>query len=121
MSGFPRRRDASRAESITRARTGLTHQVRGRERRYLAAMLVRTACVVVMAATWSRWPVLAVGALVGAVVIPYAAVVVAQAHWRQQRGTRYAVPRVSEGREEPASRVVVEPTLILPPERNAAG
>jgi hypothetical protein len=120
MSGFPWRREASRAESITRARTGLTRDLRGRERRYLTAMLIRTACVVVMAATWSRWPVLAVGALVGAVVIPYGAVVVAQAHWRQQRGTRYAVARVPEVREEPAARVVIEPTLILPPERNAA-
>ncbi|MDG9720178.1 DUF3099 domain-containing protein [Streptomyces sp. DH24] len=120
MSRFPWRRGAPRAESITRARTGLTRDLHGRQRRYLTAMLVRTACVVVMAATWSRWPVLAVCALVGAVVIPYAAVVVAQAHWRQQRGTRYTVERVPEAREEPAARVVLEPTLILPPERNKA-
>ncbi|CAL9654944.1 DUF3099 domain-containing protein [Streptomyces sp. enrichment culture] len=108
------RRETSRAESITRARTGLTHDLRGRQRRYLGAMLIRTACVVVMALTWSRWPVVAVCALVGAVGIPYVAVVFAQAHWRQQRGARHAV---SWTRKEPAvPRVVVEPTLILPPE-----
>ncbi|MEU5367065.1 DUF3099 domain-containing protein [Streptomyces sp. NPDC005925] len=120
MSRFPWQRDTSRPESITRARTGLTRDLHGRQRRYLTAMLVRTACVVVMAVTWSRWPAVAVCALVGAVVIPYAAVVLAQAHWRQQRGTRYAVTPMPAVREEPAARVVLEPTLILPPERNRA-
>jgi phosphate/sulfate permease len=105
------------AESITRARTGLTRDLQGRQRRYLLAMLVRSACVVLMAATWNRWPVLAACALVGAVAIPYVAVVVAQAHWRQQRGARHTLTWVQE---EPVTRVVVEPTLILPPERNTA-
>ncbi|WP_167828747.1 DUF3099 domain-containing protein [Streptomyces sp. MZ04] len=119
MSRTPWRRGAPPAESITRARTGLTRDLRGRQRRYLIAMLVRTACVVVMAATWSRWPVLAVAALIGAVVIPYVAVVIAQAHSSRHRGTRHAVTWV---REEPAPtvRVVLEPTLILPPEKDKA-
>ncbi|WEP00984.1 DUF3099 domain-containing protein (plasmid) [Streptomyces sp. FXJ1.172] len=120
MSKTPWRRDALPAESITRARTGLTRDLRGRQRRYLMAMLVRTACVVLMAATWNRWPVVAACALVGAVVIPYVAVVVAQAHWRQQRGTRYTVTLTRE-EPAPATRVVLEPTLILPPERETAG
>ncbi|MEU3902107.1 DUF3099 domain-containing protein [Streptomyces sp. NPDC045251] len=119
MTTTPWRREPSRAESITRARTGLTRDLRGRQRRYLIAMLVRTACVVVMAATWSRWPVVAVCALAGAVLIPYVAVVVAQAHWRQQRGARHAVVWVRE-EPAPAARVVLEPTLILPPERDTA-
>ncbi|WP_406514820.1 DUF3099 domain-containing protein [Streptomyces sp. NBC_00873] len=117
MNTTPWRRDAARAESITRARTGLTRDLRGRQRRYLAAMLVRSACVVVMAVTWNRWPALAVCALVGAGGIPYVAVVVAQAGWRQHRGARPALARVNE---EPAARVVLEPTLILPPEHNTA-
>ncbi|MFB7502294.1 DUF3099 domain-containing protein [Streptomyces broussonetiae] len=120
MSTIPWRRDTAPAESITRARTGLTRDLRGRQRRYLMAMLVRTACVVLMAATWSRWPLVAACALVGAVVIPYVAVVVAQAHWRQQRGTRYAVTRIQDD-PDPAARVVLEPTLILPPEQNTTG
>ncbi|GGX93565.1 DUF3099 domain-containing protein [Streptomyces fructofermentans] len=118
MSTIPRRRAAPRPESITQARTGLSRDVRGRQRRYLVAMLVRTACVVVMAATWNRWPVLGACALVGAVVIPYVAVVVAQAGWRQQRGARHALVRLPD--EQPAARVVLEPTLILPPEHNSA-
>ncbi|MEU5893161.1 DUF3099 domain-containing protein [Streptomyces sp. NPDC047461] len=110
------RRDGPPAESITRARTGLSEDVRGRQRRYVAAMLVRSACVVLMALTWNRWPVVAVGALVGGVVIPYVAVVVAQAGWRQQRGAR---PELARTVAEPETRVVLEPTLILPPEREA--
>ncbi|MCX3061389.1 DUF3099 domain-containing protein [Streptomyces beihaiensis] len=118
MSRALRRRGTPPAESITRARTGLSHDVRGRQRRYLMAMLVRTACVVLMAATWNHWPVVAGCALAGAVVIPYVAVVVAQAHWGRQRGVRHAVRVV---RPEPApARVVLEGTLILPPERDKA-
>ncbi|MFE6286027.1 DUF3099 domain-containing protein [Streptomyces sp. NPDC057877] len=117
MNTRPWRRDAAPAKSITAARTGLTRDLRGRQRRYLAAMLVRTACVVVMAATWNRWPAVAVGALAGAALIPYVAVVVAQAGWRQQRGAR---PALAPQPDEPAARVVLEPTLILPPERNTA-
>ncbi|MHC0434320.1 DUF3099 domain-containing protein [Streptomyces sp. O3] len=111
------RRPSQAAESITRARTGLTEDLRGRQRRYLLAMVVRTACVILMAVTWSRWPVVAVGALVAGVAIPFIAVVITQAGWRQGRGPRPATVRV---REEPSSRVPLEPTLILPPERNAA-
>lgn len=55
MSRSPWRRDATRADSITGARIGLTQDLRGRQRRYVTAMLVRSACVVVMALTWSRW------------------------------------------------------------------
>ncbi|MGW0761159.1 DUF3099 domain-containing protein [Streptomyces sp. NPDC002814] len=115
MSTTPWRRNAPRAESITRARTGLTQDLRGRQRRYLTAMVVRTGCVVLMAATWSRWPALAVCALAGAVTIPYLAVVAAQAHWRQQRGTRSTPAPVAA---ESAPRVVLEPTRILPPEHD---
>jgi len=118
MSRTPWRREESRAESITRARTGLSQDLRGRQRRYVTAMLVRSACVVLMALTWDRWPAVAVCALVGGVVIPYVAVVAAQAGWRQQRGVR---PELARPDDEPAPRVVLEGTLILPPERNTAG
>ncbi|MFJ3671314.1 DUF3099 domain-containing protein [Streptomyces sp. NPDC090106] len=112
MNRTPWHRDGPRAESITRARTGLSQDLRGRQRRYVTAMLIRTACVVVMALTWNRWPAVAFCALAGGVAIPYVAVVVAQAGWRQQRGTR---PELARPGEEPAPRVVLEPTLILPP------
>ncbi|MCX5563715.1 DUF3099 domain-containing protein [Streptomyces sp. NBC_00038] len=119
MNRTPWHRDGPRAESITRARTGLTQDLRGRQRRYIVAMLVRSACVVLMAVTWNRWPAVAVCALAGGVVIPYVAVVVAQAGWRQQRGVRAELARPAD--EQPAARVVLEPTLVLPPERNTAG
>ncbi|WAX82237.1 DUF3099 domain-containing protein [Streptomyces sp. KMM 9044] len=118
MSRTPwRRRDEPRVESITAAHTGLTQDLRSRQRRYLVAMLVRSGCVVLMALTWSRWPALSVCALAGAVLIPYVAVVVAQAGWRQQRGVRHMPAGASE---KPAPRVVLEPTLILPSERDTA-
>ncbi|MCS0606264.1 DUF3099 domain-containing protein [Streptomyces sp. LP11] len=120
MTTTPWRRDAVRPESITGARPGLTRDLRGRQRRYLTAMLVRTACVALLAATWNRWPVVAFGALAGAVGIPYVAVVVAQAHWRQQRGARHSVTGERDG-PEPATRVVLEPALTLPPERDTTG
>ncbi|RII13477.1 hypothetical protein DSC45_24300 [Streptomyces sp. YIM 130001] len=126
MRRTPRGRDGPPAESITGARTSLTQDVRARQRRYIVAMLIRSVCVVVMALTWDRWPVLAVAALVGAVAIPYIAVVVAQAGWRQGRGAR---PELAAAAPAPATPVVLEPTLILPPEpepepepeRSAAG
>lgn len=119
MNRTPWHRDGPRAESITRARTGLSQDVRARQRRYIIAMLIRTVCVVVMALTWDRWPLVAVCALIGGVVIPYVAVVAAQAGWRQQRGLRAELVRPAAA--DPAPRVVLEPTLILPPERNTTG
>ncbi|CAL9668834.1 DUF3099 domain-containing protein [Streptomyces sp. Tu 3180] len=115
MTTSPRRREDPRAESITRARTGLTQDLRDRQRRYLTAMLIRTACVILMALTWNRWPALAVCALIGSVAIPYVAVVAAQAGWRQQRGAR---PLLTWTPADPAPRTPLEPTLVLPPERH---
>ncbi|MFF1444354.1 DUF3099 domain-containing protein [Streptomyces sp. NPDC058295] len=59
MSRTPWHRTGPRAESITRARTGLSEDLRGRQRRYIVAMLVRSACVVLMAVTWNSWPAFA--------------------------------------------------------------
>lgn len=118
MSRTPWHRYAPRAQCVTGARTGLTQDLRGRQRHYFAAMLVRSGCVVLMAAAWNRWPVVAVCALAGAVVIPFVAVVASQAGWRQQRGDR---PELVGAPVEPTARVVLEPTLVLPPQRNTAG
>ncbi|KUN17701.1 hypothetical protein AQJ23_40325 [Streptomyces antibioticus] len=117
MNRPTRQRDGLPAESITRVRPGLTQDLRGRQRRYVTAMLVRTACVVVMVLTWNRWPGVALCALAGGVLIPYVAVVAAQAGWRQQRGVR---PELARPHTEPAPRVVLEPTLVLPSEEKTA-
>ncbi|WP_031070462.1 DUF3099 domain-containing protein [Streptomyces sp. NRRL WC-3742] len=64
---------------ITGARSSLSEDVRGRQRRYVVSMLLRTVCVLLAVVLWDvqRW--LAFGALAGAVLLPYFAVLVANA------------------------------------------
>ncbi|MFI7386511.1 DUF3099 domain-containing protein [Streptomyces sp. NPDC049813] len=123
MPEHPRHRDTADDDgdgggggvpAITAARPGLTQNVRGRQRRYVQAMLVRTVCFVVMVAVWDRWPVLGLCALAGGIGIPYVAVVAAQAEWRQGRGPRPALAPLPAA---PAAGAALEPTLILPPEQ----
>lgn len=61
---------------ITSARKGIAEDVRGRQRRYLVSMGVRTTCflLAVIFAGWPRWFFIA-----GAVLLPYVAVVLANA------------------------------------------
>lgn len=72
------RRAAPVAEvhTITEAQRGLSDEQVGRQRRYLASMLVRTACVLgaIVVPGWPRWVLIA-----AAVVLPYLAVVIANA------------------------------------------
>jgi len=62
--------------SISKVETSLTQDQSGRQRRYLISMGLRTACFVggVMAEGVLRWSL-----IVGAVVLPYFAVVIANA------------------------------------------
>ncbi|MFB6891953.1 DUF3099 domain-containing protein [Kitasatospora sp. NPDC056327] len=64
---------------ITGARSSLTEDVRGRQRRYVASMLLRTVCVLLAVVLWDvqRW--LAFVALAGGVLLPYFAVLLANA------------------------------------------
>jgi hypothetical protein len=61
---------------ITSARTSHSDDLRGRQNRYLLSMAIRTACVVlaVVFDGYLRW-----GFIVGAVLLPYVAVVMANA------------------------------------------
>lgn len=64
---------------ITGARTGLTEDVRQRQRRYVISMSIRTVSVILTVLLWNverplAWATLVVGAL-----LPYIAVVVANA------------------------------------------
>ncbi|RKN42463.1 DUF3099 domain-containing protein [Streptomyces hoynatensis] len=64
---------------ITEARQSLQDDVRGRQRRYVLSMLVRTAAVLLTVLLWNvSRPVAAVTLVVGA-VLPYFAVVIANA------------------------------------------
>ncbi|MFF8097499.1 DUF3099 domain-containing protein [Streptomyces sp. NPDC016675] len=64
---------------ITGARTGLQEDVRGRQRRYIISMSVRTVSVVLAACLWNVERHVAIVALVLGLVLPYIAVVIANA------------------------------------------
>ncbi|MEU0743186.1 DUF3099 domain-containing protein [Streptomyces sp. NPDC006134] len=64
---------------ITGARTGLAEDVRGRQRRYVISMSVRTLSVILAACLWNVERHVAIVALVLGAVLPYIAVVIANA------------------------------------------
>ncbi|QYX81066.1 DUF3099 domain-containing protein [Streptomyces akebiae] len=64
---------------ITGARQGLADDVRGRQRRYIISMSVRTLAVIAAAVLWNVERHVAVVALVLGAVLPYIAVVIANA------------------------------------------
>lgn len=64
---------------ISGARTGLTEDVRGRQRRYIIAMSIRTLSVILTAVLWNVERPLAWGTLVVGLLLPYVAVVYANA------------------------------------------
>lgn len=70
------RRGSPEVHSVTSAQTPLSEEQRARTRRYLMSMSIRTVCFLgaVVAQGWLRWALLA-----GAVVLPYVAVVMANA------------------------------------------
>ncbi|MFF7390078.1 DUF3099 domain-containing protein [Streptomyces scabiei] len=64
---------------ITGARQSLAEDVRGRQRRYIISMSVRTLAVIAAAVLWNVERHVAVVALVLGAVLPYIAVVIANA------------------------------------------
>ncbi len=70
------RRGDSEVHSVTSAQTPLSQEQKARTKRYLMSMTIRTVCFLgaVVAQGWLRWALLA-----GAVVLPYIAVVMANA------------------------------------------
>ena len=64
---------------ITGARQGLADDVRARQRRYVISMSVRTVAVVLAAVLWNVERHVAIVALVLGVLLPYVAVVIANA------------------------------------------
>ncbi|MFE9612287.1 DUF3099 domain-containing protein [Streptomyces sp. NPDC006012] len=89
---------------ITGARTGLAEDVRGRQRRYVISMSIRTLAVILAASLWNVERHVAIVALVLGAILPYVAVVIANA-----------------GRERPPSlpstfvTTPLRPTLTPPP------
>jgi hypothetical protein len=71
--------------SVTSAKTGQRDEIGGRERRYVISMAVRTACFIGAVIAWQTvgaW----LGAIlfVGALVLPYTSVILANAGTRRQ-------------------------------------
>lgn len=64
---------------ITGARTGLAEDVRGRQRRYVISMAIRTVAVILAVALWNVERHVAIVALVLGAALPYIAVVIANA------------------------------------------
>lgn len=74
-----RKQSGTEVFRITGARQGLADDVRGRQRRYIISMSVRTVAVVLAATLWNVERHVAVVALALGVLLPYVAVVIANA------------------------------------------
>ncbi|MFG2682642.1 DUF3099 domain-containing protein [Streptomyces sp. NPDC048392] len=64
---------------ITGARTGLQEDVRGRQRRYVISMSIRTVSVILAVCLWNVERHVAIVALILGAALPYIAVVIANA------------------------------------------
>ncbi|MGW1405734.1 DUF3099 domain-containing protein [Streptomyces sp. NPDC002403] len=74
-----RKRSGGEVFRITGARQGLADDVRGRQRRYVISMSVRTVSVILAAVLWNVERYVAIVALALGVLLPYVAVVIANA------------------------------------------
>ncbi|PVE11416.1 membrane protein [Streptomyces scopuliridis RB72] len=72
-----RKRGGTEVFRITGARQGLAEDVRGRQRRYVISMSVRTLAVIATVALWNVQRPVAIVTLVLGVLLPYVAVVIA--------------------------------------------
>lgn len=82
----------------------------GRTRKYLISMAIRTACVIgaIFIPGWPRWVLIA-----GAVVLPYLAVVIANAGKARDQGA--PAPVVQQTRPAlPSSGTAIEGVVLLP-------
>jgi hypothetical protein len=112
-----RRADAP-VYSVTSVRRGLSEDVHDRAVRYVVSMLVRTGCFVGMAFVdgWARWLLAA-----GAVLLPYIAVVLANAGRERPEpptatlGPVVALPALEAGPGAAArARTSHPPRVVLP-------
>lgn len=87
---------------ITAARKGLNEDVRGRQRRYVIAMSVRTVSVILAATLWNVQRPVALAALVLGIGLPYIAVVIAN-------GGREKAPAPQASFVPAPSRLVIAP------------
>ncbi|MFJ6567357.1 DUF3099 domain-containing protein [Streptomyces sp. NPDC091292] len=74
-----RKQSGGQVFRITGARQGLADDVRGRQRRYVISMSIRTLAVILGATLWNVERYVAIVALVLGLILPYIAVVIANA------------------------------------------
>ncbi|MCF3105067.1 DUF3099 domain-containing protein [Streptomyces roseoverticillatus] len=74
-----RKQDGAAVFRITGARQGLAEDVRGRQRRYVISMAIRTLSVVLTVVLWNVERFVAIGTLILGAALPYVAVVIANA------------------------------------------
>ncbi|GGT53249.1 hypothetical protein GCM10010271_66560 [Streptomyces kurssanovii] len=86
---------------ITGARQGLADDVRGRQRRYVISMSIRTVAVILAAVLWNVERHVAIVALALGVLLPYISVVIANAG-------RENAPSLPSTFVEPPARPAVE-------------
>lgn len=102
-------KDSDDVFTITGAQRGLSVEQNGRTRRYLISMGIRTACVIlaIFVPGWPRWVFIA-----GAVVLPYLAVVIANA------GRESDEPGETGVAHEDSRAIGMTTTMISGPEGN---
>lgn len=98
--------------TITRAQRALSDEQAGRTRKYLISMGIRTACVIgaIFIPGWPRWVLIA-----GAVVLPYLAVVIANAGRERDGGDPAEVTPQAQA-ALPASGIAIEGVVLTPDE-----
>ncbi|KIF70481.1 membrane protein [Streptomyces sp. AcH 505] len=72
-----RKQSGAEVFRITGARTGLAEDVRGRQRRYVISMSIRTLAVILTAVLWNVERPVAIVTLALGLLLPYVAVVIA--------------------------------------------
>lgn len=104
-------RQAEEVHTVTSAQRPLSVEQSGRTRRYLISMGIRTACVIIaiFVPGWPRWIFIA-----GAVVLPYLAVVVANAGRENDEPGAMGLP-------DPARQRVGHVVRQLPPAQPPVG
>ena len=101
--------------TITSAQRALSDEQAGRTRKYLISMGIRTACVIgaIFIPGWPRWVLIA-----GAVILPYLAVVIANAGRERDTGAPAEVTPQAHA-ALPASGVAIEGVVVASDEGQA--
>ena len=82
-----RHESGSEVYRITTARSSLSEDIRGRQRRYVITMVIRTISVILTVVLWQISRPAAFATLVAGLLLPYIAVVVANAGRENAPGT----------------------------------